>query len=89
MHRRHTIKRACLTVDEIVRFIAYELVASGGHATTVALARCCKSFEDLVLDALWETQNKLLPLFKSFPGDVWNEGGHAVSVPTTCVFPSI
>ena len=42
---------ACLNVDEIVRLIAYELVASGGYATAVALARCCKSFEDPVLDA--------------------------------------
>ena len=74
---------ACLNVDEIVRLIAGELVASGGRATAVALACCCKSFEGPVLDALWETQHGLLPLIESFPEDVWDEGGRAVSVPTT------
>ena len=74
---------ACLKVDELVRLIAHELVTSGAKATIVALARCCKSFEDSVLDVLWETQGALLILLKSLPGDVWNEGGYIVSVPTT------
>ena len=50
----------CLNVDELVRLIACELVASEGKATAVALAGCCKSFEDPVLDALWETQGSVL-----------------------------
>jgi len=70
---------ACLNVDEIVRLIASELVASGAKATAAILACCCKSFEDPVLDALWETQDRLRPLLKSFPEDVWNEGGCTVS----------
>ena len=78
---------ACLNVDEIVRFIARELVASGGKGTAVALACCRKDFEDPVLDVLWVRQWELLPLLKSFPGDVWNEGGCTVSAPTTCAFP--
>ena len=57
----------CLYVDEIVRLIAHELVASKGHAASVALACCCKSFEDPALDALWETNGRLSRLFKSFP----------------------
>ena len=61
---------ACLNVDEIVRLISCELVASKARATTVALASCCKSFEDPVLDALWETQERLLPLLKSLLGEV-------------------
>ena len=70
-----------------MRLIAYELVASGG-GTAVALACCCKSFEDPMLDALWVVQNRLLPLLKSFPGDVWNDPDECtVSTPTTCVFP--
>jgi hypothetical protein len=76
----------CLSIDEILRLIACELAASTGRATTVALACCCKSFEDPALDALWETQNTLLPLLKSLPGDVWDGDGYTVSVPTTCVF---
>ena len=80
---------ACLNVDEIVRLIADELVASPLDATAVALACCCKNFEDPVLDALWTKQSQLLPLLKSFPGDVWNEGGCTVSAPTTLVLPSL
>ena len=74
---------ACLNVDEIVRLIARELARPGAKADAVALACCRKSFEDPVLDTLWEIQNRLLPLFKSFPEDVWDEGGRPVSAPTT------
>jgi len=80
----------CLNVDEILRLIAHELVASGGKATAVSMACCCKSFEDPALDALWATQDQPLPLLKSFPGDVWKEDEYRdecrVSVPITCVF---
>ena len=77
---------ACLNVDEIVRLIACELVASGGRGTAVALACCRKSLEDPVLDALWVKQHRFFQLLKSFPGDVWNEGGCTVSTPMTCFF---
>jgi len=80
---------ACLNVDEILRLIACDLVVSGGQATAVALACCCKSLEDPVLDALWETQDYLTPLLNSLPGDVWNEGQHVVSAPTTYIFSSL
>ena len=73
----------CLRVDEILRLLARELVTSNARATAVALACSCKSFEDPALDALWETQYRLLPLLKSLPGDVWNEDGYTVSAPTT------
>lgn len=76
----------CLNVDEIVRLIACELVASKAKATAVALARCRRSFEDPVLGALWETQMGLFTLLNSLPGDVWNGGGCTVSVPTTQLF---
>ena len=77
---------SCLNVDEIVRLVAHELAAPGGNAYLVALACCCKSFEDPALDALWAKQKRLLPLLQSFPGDVWNEGGCTVSVPTAYLF---
>jgi len=73
----------CLNVDEIVRLIACELVASRGKRTAVGLASCSRSFEDPVLDTLWETQDQLHPLLKSLPGDVWNDGGCTVSAPKT------
>ena len=61
----------CLGVYEILGLIAHELVASGAKGSAVPLACCCKSFEAPVLDALWESQNRLLPLLKSFPVDIW------------------
>ena len=64
---------ACLRVDEIVRLLACELVASEANATAVSFACCCKGFEDPVLDELWETQERLTPLLKCFPQDVWEE----------------
>ena len=72
---------ACLNVDEIIRLIVHQLVRSRAKATAIALACCCKNFEDPVLDVLWETQDGLLPLLKSLPTDVWNEGGYTVSAP--------
>ena len=62
-----------LNVDEIMRLIACELVVSRGRAAAVALACCCKAFEDPVLDVLWETQGRLAPLLKCFPQEVWKE----------------
>ena len=59
-----------LNVDEILRLLACELVDSEAKSTAVSLACCCKTFEDPVLDALWETQSKLFPLLKSLPADV-------------------
>ena len=77
----------CLNVDEIARLIAHELVASGGKATAVGLACCCKSLEDPALDALWAKQVSLLPLLKSSPGDVlWSGIECTVSISTTYFF---
>ena len=63
----------CLCVDEIIRLLACKLVASETKAAAVALACCCKGFEEPVLDALWEAQDRLTPLLKCFPPDVWKE----------------
>jgi len=63
----------CLNVDEILRLFAHELVVSEAKATAVALACCCKNFEEPVLDPLWEKQERLTPLLKCFPQDVWGE----------------
>jgi len=76
----------CLNVDEILRLIACELVASGAKGTTVTLACCCKSFEEPVLDALWGTQDQLTPLLKCFPRDAWEEGDEGfVSLPAAFI----
>lgn len=72
----------CLCVDEIVRVVAHELVVAKRNATAVALACCCKRFEDPVLDALWETQSLFIPLLKTLPGGIWSPGGFKVSMTT-------
>ena len=63
----------CLSVDEILRLLAFELVGSGAKETAVSLACCCRGFEDPVLDVLWETQDGLTPLLKCLPQEVWYE----------------
>ena len=65
------IMHPCLGVYEILGFIAHELVGSGAKESAVPLACCCKNFEAPVLDALWESQDRLFPLLKCFPADVW------------------
>jgi hypothetical protein len=80
----------CLNVDEILRLFARELVASGAKATAVSLACCCKDFEDPVLDVLWETQDRLTPLLKCFPQEVWKEeGGSFVSYIMVFIFSTL
>jgi len=70
----------CFSVDEILRLFVCELVASEARTTAVALACCCKSFEGPTLDVLWEIQDRLTPLLKCFPRDVWEEeNGKSVS----------
>jgi len=80
---------ACLNVDEIMRLIAHNLVASSRKGSAVSLACCCKSFEDPVLDTLWATQDELHTLLESLPSDVWEEGGYSVSAPKTWLFSSL
>lgn len=63
----------CLDVDEIVRLLAHELVASEEWSAAVALACCCKKFEDPALGALWGIQEEFHPLLDTFPEGVWNE----------------
>ena len=78
----------CLSVDEILRLLARVLVASEANATVVALACCCKTFEEPMLDELWRVQDRLNPLLKCFPQDVWMEEGETfVSPPTVFVSP--
>ena len=80
----------CLNVDEIVRLLACELVASKANATAVSFACCCKKFQEPVLDALWKTQDRLTPLLKCFPQDVWEEkDGDFVSQVTKFIFSTL
>lgn len=80
----------CLNVDEVLRLLAHALVASQAKTTAVSLACCRKNFEGPVLDALWETQERLLPLLKTLPGDVWKvEAGRFVSSLTALIFSTL
>ena len=64
----------CFNVDEIVRLLACQLVASKAEATAVSLACCCKILEDPVLATLWaKAQHQLGPLLRCLPQEVWEE----------------
>ena len=80
---------ACPNVDEILRFIANELVESGLRRTAVALACCCRAFEDPVLDVLWETKHHLMDLLGTFPRDIWGPGRPKVSAVIVMLFPTL
>ena len=75
----------CLNVDEVVRLIAHELVASSGKGPAISLACRSKSLEDPALGALWAEQWSLYPLLESLPSDLWKEDEHSVSAPKACV----
>ena len=77
----------CLHVDEIVRLITCGLIDAEEYATTVALACCNKTFEDPVLDVLWESQYQLIPLLNTLPWDIWGPGSYQVSVATMMLAP--
>ena len=64
---------------DILELLARELAESKLKATAVSLARCCRSFEDPVLNELWKTQKRLTPLLKQLPQEVWEEEGKFVS----------
>ena len=82
------VMHVCLGVDEIVRLVADELVASEGKKSAVSLACSCKTFKDPVLDALWETQEQLPPLLRSFPESIWENTDNFVgAVVAFCPFP--
>lgn len=70
----------CLYVEDILRLIAHELVAAGRNGTVSALARCCKYFEDPVLDVLWGMQCHLHLLLDTFPQDIWGCRGNVSAV---------
>ena len=76
----------CLNIDEILRLLVRELVVSGAKATAVALACCCKNFEEPALDVLWETQSRLTPLLKCFPRDIWKKDRKIVSQLRALIF---
>ncbi|KAF9786388.1 hypothetical protein BJ322DRAFT_1059312 [Thelephora terrestris] len=74
----------CLSVEEIVRLITRELIDATEYEAAAALARCQKSFENPVLDVLWESQCRLIPLLKTFPGNIWSPGDETFRrLPTT------
>jgi hypothetical protein len=57
---RHTYSvHPCLIVDEIVRLVARELVASEAYRTALALACCCKGYEAPVMDVVWRAHSRL------------------------------
>lgn len=74
------------SVGDIIRLFACELVGSELKATAVWLACCRRSFEDSVLRVLWKTQDRLTPLLKCLPQEVWVEEQDGSFVSEVVVF---
>ena len=62
-----------LNSDDILKLLARELAESELKATAVSLGCCCRRFGDPVLNELWKTQDRLTPLLKQLPQEVWEE----------------
>jgi len=59
-----------LKINELTRLIASQLVLIS-RKSTVNLACACRSLEEPVLSALWETQSSVLDLLETFPEEHW------------------
>jgi hypothetical protein len=82
----------CLGIPEISRMICEEAASVQftfplqGTRTLSSLARTCRALSSPALDLLWEMQFSLLPLFKTFPSDLWRESVVELnSRPTNCL----
>ena len=80
----------CWALDEIVRAITANLVASEAKSSAVSLASCSKSLEESALGEVWRHLSSLAPLVKCFPPDIWETRDEklvstwANSADTTC-----
>ncbi|KDQ57885.1 hypothetical protein JAAARDRAFT_206673 [Jaapia argillacea MUCL 33604] len=63
---------AALLVAEIFRIIVDEAYLLD-PAHCASLARTCRAFTDIALDALWAYQYNLAPLIMTMPSDLWTE----------------
>lgn len=68
----------CLEIAEILHIILknISIYAYGSRHNLLSLAFVSKAFHEPALDLLWELQDSLSPLIKTFPADVWKEEGN-------------
>lgn len=62
-------------IDELLRLIIDELVATNPR-TAVALAATCRSLEEPTLSSLWKEQRSLDNLVKVLPNYTWVQDKH-------------
>ena len=61
-----------LRLDELIRNISHcASPTPEGSASLLAFACCCKSFEEPVMDILWQRQVDLSTILKTLPADSW------------------
>ena len=66
-----------LLLDELIRNISHCVGPTPeGSASLLAFARCCKSFEEPVMDILWQRQVDLSTILKTLPADSWTVTGN-------------
>lgn len=68
----------CLEIAEILHIILEKIpiYGYGSRHNLLSLAFVSKAFHEPALDLLWELQDSLSPLIKTFPADVWKEEGN-------------
>jgi hypothetical protein len=78
-------------LDEIFHYVYSDSSRGKGAARdTLALARTCRTFEDVALNILWHTQDNFVHLIKVLPQRCWFENaedifdGHFVSNSAIC-----
>ena len=60
-----------LTISELARHIASQLVLIEAEGSAVNLACACRSLEEPILSTLWETQSSLYILLRVLPEKNW------------------
>jgi hypothetical protein len=64
----------CLSIAELLTQICGEIYAFPESRPTLAsMGRSCRTFKDVALGVLWREQHSLLPLFRTFPPDLWQK----------------
>ncbi|KIM84932.1 hypothetical protein PILCRDRAFT_87278 [Piloderma croceum F 1598] len=66
----------CLEITEILKTIFNNFGFSASRRDLYALALVSKAFHEPALDVLWELQDCILPLIKTFPVEVWEQSGN-------------
>ena len=58
---------------DVIREVIAHLQSDSQFRTLLALGLTCQMIRSYALDAIWFRMTSLIPLLRSFPGDVWQQ----------------